>query len=526
VYQVTDHEQIDSPFQLTEHLKSLHNAALHRDGSTTISPIDRETATRLAQPPDGVDKYLWLYELCRLLCKEINAMIVALFQDDPPCSAQTCNEMRASEWQYLCAVHDPPKPCCAIDYCCHTLDWTNHVLTSQKNFPSRMSLGADSGSGHQQLRQLTNIFRRVYRIFAHAWFQHRDMYWKVELKSGLYVFFKTVCDVYNLIPEDNYTVPPEAEGIEPTPAPKQNQPSIMKREEDNSGMDHERTEGEKQAIKTTTSTGSTTQRHRHTPSIGSESITTVLEDPEEDDDRTSKLEETVILSTEPPEEGPATEVASEEPALESSEEEPSPAEPEEPTTTGMEVPTIAIDHIEDSTETPVEPDSHPSSKPTDPEPEPELEAVDVGGEKADSTAASDTDSHGSWQVLTNEATEATPVSSADTEPVISEADIPAEKSGSSPLETTSEVEQLHLDGSGLSKELGDEESMVEEGSGEEGSTVTEQATTAVDVKKNSERSSDETEELEEPNGEKNSGTKPDLKAEAKDAEAATKTADD
>lgn len=342
--------QIDSPFQLTEHLKSLHNAALHRDSSTTISPIDRPTATRLAQPPEGVDKYLWLYELCRLLCKETNAIIVALFSDDPPCSAQTCTEMRASEWQYLCAVHDPPKPCCAIDYCCHTLDWTNHVLTSQKNFPSRLALGdagaGGSGGGHSQLRQLTNIFRRVYRIFAHAWFQHRDMYWKVELKSGLYVFFKTVCDVYNLIPEDNYTVPPEAEGIEPPKeqSPKQGgkPPLIMKRQEDNSGMDHEQTEGEKHPhLRAPTADASTTRRHKHTPSVGSESITTVLEDPEEDDDeKMSGMEETVILSSEPPEysaePGPVIEnlAAAEDPA---------PLQTQRVVTAIADVPAISVD---------------------------------------------------------------------------------------------------------------------------------------------------------------------------------------
>ena len=40
------------------------------------------------------------------------------------------------------------------------------------------------------------------------------MFWRVEHETGLYVFYKTVCDVYNLIPADNYTIPPEAEGEE------------------------------------------------------------------------------------------------------------------------------------------------------------------------------------------------------------------------------------------------------------------------------------------------------------------------
>ena len=188
------------------------------------------TALELSTPPDGVDRLLWLYELCRLLTHKLNTIIVAFFTDEPPCSAATCAEMRASEWQYLCAVHDPPKPCCAIDYSCHTLDWAANMLTSTKNFPSRLSLavnenssggvggttsGTSNNAGQQQgLRNLTNICRRLYRIFAHAWYQHRAIFWQVESQTGLYVFFKTVCDVYQLIPEDNYTVPPEAEDLD------------------------------------------------------------------------------------------------------------------------------------------------------------------------------------------------------------------------------------------------------------------------------------------------------------------------
>lgn len=142
--------------------------------------------------------------------------------------------MRASEWQYLCAVHDPPKACCAIDYCCHTLDWAANVLTSPKHFPSRLALSIYNNNNtdtnttnpntsttpspspvpQHQVRSLTNIFRRIYRIFAHAWFQHSEMFWRIEHSTGLYVFFKTVCDVYSLIPADNYTIPSEAEGLD------------------------------------------------------------------------------------------------------------------------------------------------------------------------------------------------------------------------------------------------------------------------------------------------------------------------
>jgi hypothetical protein len=81
------------------------------------------------------------------------------------------------------------------------------MLTSTKYFPSRLSL-------HQaSVKHLASIFRRLYRIFAHAWFQHRHVFWEVEGEYGLYLFFKTVSDRYRLIPQDSLMLPPEAEGL-------------------------------------------------------------------------------------------------------------------------------------------------------------------------------------------------------------------------------------------------------------------------------------------------------------------------
>lgn len=204
--------------------------------------------------------------------------------------------MRASEWQYLCAVHEPPKSCCAIDYCNHTLDWAANVLTSPKHFPSRLALGGESGSAIQSMRQLTNIFRRVYRIFAHAWFQHREVFWSVEASYGLYMFFKTVCDEYHLIPEDSYTIPAEAEGS----SEDSNDQSTSSASEAGSRMqilrkDNQNAPDENSAspststanpATTTTTTGATTRRHKHTPSTGSH-VAIIPEGQEEEDDNTS-----------------------------------------------------------------------------------------------------------------------------------------------------------------------------------------------------------------------------------------------
>ncbi|KAB8648498.1 hypothetical protein FH972_026154 [Carpinus fangiana] len=339
--------EIDSPFQLTEHLKALHHHHTHPSPATT-APITRATAQLLATCPPHIDNSLWLYELCRFLVGKANVFVVSLFADLPPCSATTCPEMRASEWQYLCAVHDPPKSCCAIDYCCHTLDWAGNTLTSPRNFPSRLVLGiptharsdsaeapgspvsaaahsSQSNSNQQQLRQLTNIFRRVYRIFAHAWFQHREVFWRVEGRSGLYTLFKTVCDVYQLIPEDNYTIPPEAEGLEsgvsssgspplgsspPTSngpqrsssvikdsgksAPTENKPSGILRRGQTDAPEQATTPSVDGAAASTKlmspGTSVTARRHKHSPSKGAP-VSTVMEENEEEDEDPEKLQD-------------------------------------------------------------------------------------------------------------------------------------------------------------------------------------------------------------------------------------------
>lgn len=213
--------------------------------------------------------------------------------------------MRASEWQFLCAVHEQPKSCCAIDYCCHTLDWAANVVTNPKLFPSRfVALSGGDGGGPDRnaaVKNLVNVFRRLHRIFAHAWFQHRGVFWSVEGQTGLYVFFKTVCDMYDTLPAENYKLPPEAEGLESAAAAAENMdrgakkehsliptPTIQQRSEDDNFLPPGRTN---------------TRRHiRSSPSTGS-AVTTVIEADEDDGtDVTTKLKEMRISAPETVEE--------------------------------------------------------------------------------------------------------------------------------------------------------------------------------------------------------------------------------
>ncbi|KAI0594952.1 Mob1/phocein [Biscogniauxia sp. FL1348] len=295
--------ELDSAFQLQEHLAALHY--YHTASNTT--PITRATAVQLAQPPPGIDRTLWLYELCRFLIAQCNSLIVGFLFDSPPCSAATCPEMRASEWQFLCAVHDQPKSCCAIDYCCHTLDWAANIVTNPKIFPSRFVVVTEGHDKSAVLKNLINVFRRLHRIFAHAWFQHRGVFWSVEAQTGLYVFFKTVCDMYDLLPAENYKLPPEAEGLEPTPSQKdEKQPvvtSIAKPPfQFHEGSEHDDDRHSLHARR------SNTARHSSRPSTGS-AVTTVIEEGEDEhSDVTNKLKSMHISGPESAEEESGVEV--------------------------------------------------------------------------------------------------------------------------------------------------------------------------------------------------------------------------
>ncbi|KAI1271934.1 Mob1/phocein [Xylaria sp. FL0933] len=295
--------ELDSAFQLQEHLAALH---YHHTASNTAA-ITRAAAAQLTQPPPGIDRTLWLYELCRFLIAECNSLIVGFLFDSPPCSSATCPEMRASEWQFLCAVHDQPKSCCAIDYCCHTLDWAANVVTNPKIFPSRFVLVSDGHDKSAVLKNLINVFRRLHRIFAHAWFQHREVFWSVESRTGLYAFFKTVCDMYDLLPAENYKLPPEAEGLELGPSNKEEKRNIatsiakppshhngdFKHDDEQNGLHARR---------------SNTARHSSRPSTGS-AVTTVIEEGEDEHaELTDKLKGTHVSDPDVAEEESEVEV--------------------------------------------------------------------------------------------------------------------------------------------------------------------------------------------------------------------------
>ena len=88
------------------------------------------------------------------------------------------------------------------------------------------------------------------------------------------MLFKTVCDVYSLIPEENYTIPPEAEGLAAKEENKGKSGATQRQDGSDEGS------GEDTEDKIAVSTGATTRRHKQTPSLGS-SVATIQEGDED-----------------------------------------------------------------------------------------------------------------------------------------------------------------------------------------------------------------------------------------------------
>ncbi|ELU07725.1 hypothetical protein CAPTEDRAFT_155820 [Capitella teleta] len=150
-------------------------------------------------PPDGQDEGVWKYEHLRQFCMELNGLAVKLQNE---CNPDSCPQMTATEqWIFLCAAHKTPKECPAIDYTRHTLDGAACLLNSNKYFPSRVSIKESS------VAKLGSVCRRVYRIFSHAYFHHRELFDEYENETALCRRFTIFVTNYNLMSKDNLIVP-------------------------------------------------------------------------------------------------------------------------------------------------------------------------------------------------------------------------------------------------------------------------------------------------------------------------------
>lgn len=170
--------------------------------------VERIAALPVAESSDGSEEEepeallsidVWVFEHLRRLSLDLTHWVVSLQKE---CSRESCPEMRAAEWLFICAAHTSEESqCCAMEYVQHTLDGATALLNSPRYFPSRLNIPPTS------LKHFTSIARRLYRIFAHAFFHHREVFDACENETLLYGRFLALTASFDLVSADLLIIP-------------------------------------------------------------------------------------------------------------------------------------------------------------------------------------------------------------------------------------------------------------------------------------------------------------------------------
>merc|ERR1711879_337191 len=175
-----DINEMDGTLAVQQHLQQVINK-------------DKSDIKNLLELPKNQDEAVWKYEHLRQFTMELGNLVVLL---DGVCTAITCPLMKCTdEWEYFCAAHDPPQQCCAIDYFIHTLKQTADTLNDTKLFHSRVSIPKGSAKHFQ------SMCRRLYRLFAHCFFHHKDIFEEYEAEHHLCERFSSFISKYRLVPK-------------------------------------------------------------------------------------------------------------------------------------------------------------------------------------------------------------------------------------------------------------------------------------------------------------------------------------
>ncbi|KAG7086851.1 hypothetical protein E1B28_002772 [Marasmius oreades] len=226
---------LDSAFQLQEYISLLIRLDVHdveriievpgKKGKEESSSSDSnakdskpseeqkaEDGSKLAEDKEGkekdtaVDEYCWIYEHLRRLAQDLTHPLITMLQQE--CNRSTCPEMKAGEWLYLCVAHGNDgamEQCCAIDYILHTIDSATALLNSPRAFPSRLSIP------HTSHRHFSSLARRLGRVFAHAYYHHREVFEQAEAESSLYRRFLRLTERFGLVPREFLVIPGSGE---------------------------------------------------------------------------------------------------------------------------------------------------------------------------------------------------------------------------------------------------------------------------------------------------------------------------
>uniref|UniRef100_A0A8C6WN61 MOB family member 4, phocein n=1 Tax=Neogobius melanostomus TaxID=47308 RepID=A0A8C6WN61_9GOBI len=155
---------------------------------------DCSNIDKILEPPEGQDEGVWKYEHLRyglLVTHKLRPYTCVPSQT--PCTQMTATE----QWNFYVAAHRHPRA---------HMDGAAAFLIATNTFPQVESSVAKLGS----------VCRRIYRIFSHAYFHHRQIFDKYENETFLCHRFTRFVMKYNLMSKDNLIVPILEEEVQNT----------------------------------------------------------------------------------------------------------------------------------------------------------------------------------------------------------------------------------------------------------------------------------------------------------------------
>jgi hypothetical protein len=161
--------------------------------------VAKEELNSLYELPPGITQERWLYAHIKIFISDLGLYACQL---ETVCNARTCPKMIATpEWQFLCSAPHPKlkggaKECCAIDYITHTIDSIGREFVEEDIDPS---IPPD-----RYLGMCKDYMRRLYRILAHGYFNHRTIHKDYESAAKLQARMDCFCRKFDLLPRGLY----------------------------------------------------------------------------------------------------------------------------------------------------------------------------------------------------------------------------------------------------------------------------------------------------------------------------------
>ncbi|KAF2865310.1 Mob1/phocein [Massariosphaeria phaeospora] len=172
------------PFKPQKSNRGTSSWQLKQYAEATLGSGSLRKAVKL---PEGEDKDEWLAVNVVDFYNQINLLYGAITEF---CSPQSCPEMKATdEFEYLwqdSENYKKPTKMSAPEYIEHLMAWVQSNVDNEQMFPSR--IGVPFPKTFPAL--LRNMFKRLYRVYAHIYCHHYPVVIELGLEPHLNTSFK------------------------------------------------------------------------------------------------------------------------------------------------------------------------------------------------------------------------------------------------------------------------------------------------------------------------------------------------